>query len=182
MPPDAAHLVAAGLGAADTADPAGFARNVPSFYADPAAWLVATAAERALDSCAVAVRDDPDRIGVVAVSPGCSAATLAVIARSTARGAVSPLRFAGASPGVLAGLTCIRRGLRGPSLTVTMPAAGGIPVAAVVAAGWLRAGQAEYVLVAAHTIDGDGHHARCAVLRRGTGGPAADLPGLLIPA
>ena len=47
-------------------------------------------------------------------------ATLTAIAGTAARGFVSPLRFAGANPGVLAGLACIRWKLRGPSLTFAM--------------------------------------------------------------
>jgi Beta-ketoacyl synthase, N-terminal domain len=147
------------------ADPRGYSRNAPSFYADPAAWLVVAAVQEALAACAENPLSTPDEVGVVAVSPVCTAHTMRAIAHSAADGLVSPLRFAGASPGILAGLACIRWKLRGPTLTLTMDPASGLDIAATVAGGWLRDGQARYVLVAAYDIEGERHVARCTVVR-----------------
>ncbi|TMM37893.1 MAG: polyketide synthase [Actinobacteria bacterium] len=159
-------------GTVAAADPRRYSRNAPSFYADPAGWLVAAAVQEAFDGCAGEPLSVPDEVGVVAVSAACTAHTMGAIATSARDGLVSPLRFAGASPGILAGLACIRWKLRGPTLTLAMDPVAGLDVAATVAGGWLRDGQARYVLVAAYTVEDDQHVARCAVTRsRRTGEP-----------
>jgi hypothetical protein len=152
-------------------------RNGPSLFADPVAWLVAAAAAAALAACSGDVLSEPDEVGVIAVSSGCTARTMRAIAGTAGGGLVSPLRFAGAIPGVLAGLVCIRWKLRGPTLTFSMDPVAGIDVAATVAGAWLSRGQARHVLVAAHRIE-DGHHmARCVVVRGAPAGrPAAGEP------
>jgi hypothetical protein len=111
------------------------------------------------------VLSEPDEVAVVVVSDRCSAATMATIATGAAQGVVSPLRFAGSSPGVLAGLPCIRWKLRGPSITLTMPPADGLAVATVLAGAWLRTGQARYVVLATYTVEDGRHVARCTVMR-----------------
>ncbi|GAA3452396.1 hypothetical protein [Dactylosporangium matsuzakiense] len=156
-------MIALAYGEADTAD----ARNAPSFFVDPAGWLVNTAVSGALQTTGAlpTTAIEPDEVAVIVVSDICSATTMASIAASAERGVVSPLRFAGANPGVLAGLPCIRGKLRGPSLTLTMPPDEGLPVAAVVAAGWLRDGHARHVVLATYAIEAGRPVARCAVVR-----------------
>ncbi|MFI7702664.1 hypothetical protein [Nonomuraea sp. NPDC049480] len=148
-------------GEASAADPAEFSENRPSFFADPIAWLVAAAVERALDG----VRLEPSAAGIVVMSDAAALPTSRVIAGEARRGRVSPLRFAGANPGILAGLSCVRWGLRGPSLVL----AGAFPKVAdtgfAVARGWLQDGHARHVVCATYrTAPADGHTAGCVVL------------------
>ena len=158
-------LTVVGKVTVSTADPAGLSRNAPSFYADPAAWLVTHAVQRALDDCAEDVLGEPDEVAVIVVSSQGTEATMTGIARSARAGRVSPLRFAGASPGTLAGLPCARLGLRGPSLMVTTGGPDGLDTATLLAGTWLRAAHARYALVVSHQRDGDLHQAECLVMR-----------------
>ncbi len=148
----------------DAEDPREFARNARSFFADVAGWMVNAAVSGALTG-ADDVLSEPDEVALIAVSDRCSAATMATIAAGSVQGVVSPLRFAGSSPGILAGLPCIRWKLRGPSLTLTMPPAEGLPVAGILAGAWLRTGQARYVVLATYTVEDGRHVARCWVVR-----------------
>jgi hypothetical protein len=169
------------IGAADGPDPAAFARNGPSFFADPAAWLVTAAVADALDACPENVLARPDAAGVIVVTQRCTAVTLQAIARTAGRGMVSPLRFAGANPGILAGLPCITYQLRGPSLVLATDPATGVPAAAAVAASWLSLRQAAYVLVAVHLAREGQHAARCAVVRTPRPGEPSERLDALLP-
>ena len=179
---------AVAVGGTAGADPAEFSRNSPSFFADPAAWAVTAAVADALARSAADVRaaiggESAASVGVIVISPQCTATTMRAIGRTAGRGLVSPLRFAGANPGVLAGLPCITWRLRGPSLVLGSEAADAVPVAAVVARSWLEAGQTCYVLAAVHSMRDHGHAARCAVLRAARPDePGDDLAALLVPA
>ncbi|MCC3772573.1 polyketide synthase, partial [Streptomyces sp. UNOC14_S4] len=102
--------------------------------------------------------------GIVVMSATGSEQTMRVIARSVPRSRVSPLRFAGANPGVLAGLSALRHGLRGPSLLLAMHPDAATPVALTVIDGWLADGQARHVLLAGLEPTSDGHLCRCQVL------------------
>ncbi|GCB95713.1 beta-ketoacyl synthase N-terminal-like domain-containing protein [Streptomyces noursei] len=146
-------------------DPGEHARNKPSFYADPAAWLVAETVDRALADCAEHVRDDADDTAILVVSATGSERTMRRIADSVPRSRVSPLRFAGANPGVLAGLPALRHGLRGPSLLLAGHPDAAAPVAGTVIAGWLRDGHARHVLlVGLHATEGERETCCCLVL------------------
>lgn len=145
------------------ADPETFSRNSSSRYADPVAWLAVEAARRALERTP-AVLDAREDTAVLAVSEHGTLGTMRGIAARMRAGRISPLRFAGANPGLLAGLVCLEWGLRGPSLALTMPAALGVDTAQVVADGWLRRGQARYVLLLTHELCGPEHAASCRVL------------------
>jgi hypothetical protein len=165
-------LATVAVGAAAGPDSA-FTRNSPSFFADPAAWVVTAAVAEALAGATAEIREAieartgtaPVSTGIIVVSRQCTATTMRAIARTAGRGLVSPLRFAGANPGVLAGLPCITWRLRGPSLVLGTDAETAVPVAAVVARSWLGLGHATYVLVAVHSVSDAGHEARCAVVR-----------------
>jgi hypothetical protein len=148
-----------GHGTARAADPAVFAHNSPSLFADPVAWLVSAAVEK----CAHVVAGAPDGVGVIAVSEFATLLTMRAIARTASKGRVSPLRFAGANPGALAGLTCLRWGFRGPAMTLSMNPEHGVDTALVLANGLLSAGAAEYMVLATHAVAGE-HIARCVVL------------------
>jgi Beta-ketoacyl synthase, N-terminal domain len=149
-------------------DPGDSAVNRPSFYADPVAWLTAAAVARALDGHAHELGTEPD-VGIVVMSATCTAPTMAVIARTVGRSRVSPLKFAGANPGILAGLPCIRGQFHGPSLVLATDPAASVDTALCVAVRWLRTRQARYVVCVAHTAPAGRHLARCAVLD-GSGG------------
>lgn len=169
-------IAVVGWGTAATADPARYARNSSSFFADPAGWLVAAAVQDALDRCPEHVLSEPDQVGIAVLSDDGPAATMRTISDTARRGLVSPLRFAGANPGILAGLPCIRWKLRGPSLTFTMELDAAIDVARVIATAWLYGGQARYVLIVGHRVAADPHGgddlavARAAVTRPGVSG------------
>ncbi|WP_438484716.1 beta-ketoacyl synthase N-terminal-like domain-containing protein [Streptomyces sp. S186] len=146
-------------------DPAAYARNKPSFYADPAAWLVAETVDRALTDCAARVRDAADDTAILVMSATGSERTMRRIAGAVPRSRVSPLRFAGANPGVLAGLPALRHGLRGPSLLLAAHPDTAAPVAFTVIDGWLADGHARYViLVGLQTTSGDRELCRSLVL------------------
>ncbi|TDV37788.1 hypothetical protein [Actinophytocola oryzae] len=182
-------LTMTGFAELTATEPDTYSRNRSSLYADPVAWLVDAAVRRALDSCGESLGHDgaADDVGILALSETCTARTIRSIAGMTARGRVSPLRFAGANPGSLAGLSCLTGRFRGPSVTLAMSVPAGVGPAVLVAAGWLRAGQATHVVLAVHDrrTDGDGqvHHARCAVTRLGRDGEpdmAGDLTRVLL--
>ena len=152
-----AGLTTLARGLRETGDLAAEGRRTASFYADPAAWLVVSAVEAALAEAPEAVRREPAEIGALAVSDHGSRHTMRSVADTAARGRVSPLRFAGANPGSLAGLLCITLGFRGPSLLVCMPPERAGPIVALIAAGWLATGQCRYIAVAEHSAN-NGHH------------------------
>jgi Beta-ketoacyl synthase, N-terminal domain len=147
------------------ADPAAYASNAPSMFADPVAWLVCAVAEEATGQCADVLARSRDDVGVLVVSEFATLTTMRSIAGSARRGRVSPLRFAGANPAVVAGLVCIRQGFRGPALTLSMPVATGVLAAAAVADGLLSSGAAGHLVLATHTAAA-GHTAACAVVDR----------------
>ncbi|MFE4016045.1 polyketide synthase [Streptomyces sp. NPDC059101] len=146
-------------------DPAEYAINKPSFYADPAAWLVAETVDRALTDCAERVLDAADDTAILVMSATGSEWTIRRIAASVPRSRVSPLRFAGANPGVLAGLPALRHGLRGPSLLLAAHPDQAAPVAFTVIDGWLADGHARHViLVGLESAAGDRERCCCQVL------------------
>jgi hypothetical protein len=95
-------------------------RNRPSFYAPPVAWATA-------DFTRLLIADEgaivPHHTGMIVVSDECSLSTIREISRTAAQGSISPLRFAGASPSIVAGLAALEHGLRGPAVCLTMPPA-----------------------------------------------------------
>ncbi|GHF18072.1 MULTISPECIES: beta-ketoacyl synthase N-terminal-like domain-containing protein [Streptomyces] len=146
-------------------DPEEFSRNAPSTYADPVAWLAVEAARRALADVpeVLAAREDT---AVLAVSAHATIGTMHGIVRRIRAGRVSPLHFAGANPGLLAGAVCREWQLKGPSLTLTMPPAHGTDAALTVARGLLGRALAPYVLLLTHEADEAGHTAVCTVWGR----------------
>ncbi|GAA2846245.1 hypothetical protein GCM10010517_02890 [Streptosporangium fragile] len=163
-----ARPAVAGHGAITVEDPTARSVNRPAFYADPVAWLVAAAVEAALDGSGcerdvLAARND---VAVIVLTGTHLMPTNgALAAQAATHGRVSPLRFAGANPGILAGLTCIRWGLRGPSLVLAAADDSTVDTALTVAESWLGSGRARYVIAVRHQAHPGGHTARCAVLQ-----------------
>jgi hypothetical protein len=145
------------------ADPAVFARNSPSLFADPVAWLVCAAVEAATEECADELSHAREDVGVIVVSEFATLTTMRSVAGGAAHGRVSPLRFAGANPAVVAGLACITLGFRGPTLTLSMSPADGVGPAAAVASSVLSSGAAGHLVLAAHQVT-DEHVATCVVV------------------
>ncbi|MFD6565081.1 hypothetical protein [Micromonospora profundi] len=129
-----------------------------AFYADPVAWLVADAVGTALDAAGVQGPTAGTDVGMVAVSEHATGHTMREVAHAVReRGRVSPLRFAGAAPGSVAGLACIVHGLRGPSLLLSMSPGAARPAVAVLAGAWLGASCTQ-VVVAEHRRHPSGLH------------------------
>ncbi|SEH02925.1 hypothetical protein SAMN05444920_13137 [Nonomuraea solani] len=160
------ELVTLARGRSESDDLTSAGRRTTSFYADPAAWLVVAAVEDALARAPEKVRGEPERIGALAVSDHGTRHTMSSVAATAGRGRVSPLRFAGASPGSLAGLLCIALGFRGPSLLVSMRPDRAHAVMELIASDWLATGQCRYVAVAEHTVTGDAHTVSGRILGR----------------
>lgn len=131
-------------------------RRGASFYADPSAWLVIDAVEAALAEAGDRIRGNRAEIGVLSVSERGTLDTMRSVAAAVDRGRVSPLRFAGAGPGSMAGLACILFGFKGPSLVLSMPPEQGRRVAESLARGWLSCGGCRYVVVNEHETGIDG--------------------------
>ncbi|WP_053666612.1 hypothetical protein [Streptomyces sp. MMG1121] len=158
-------LAATGYGEVLTTTLAEHTHNGSSLFADPVAWLMAEAVARAVEDCPADLAAAGDHVAMIAISDVCTLDTMRTIARATPRGRLSPLKFAGANPGSVAGLPCIRGGFRGPTLTLSMPPEAALPAALAMAEGWIARGSARFVLVGAHRVDGDAHGARACVLQ-----------------
>lgn len=136
-------------GTADAARLEEVGQRVASLYADPLAWVAVDAVQAALDRIPLALGSE---VGVIAVSSVGTRRTMRQIAGSVARtGRVSPLRFAGANPGSLAGLPCIQFGFRGPSLLLTMAPGAAAPYVSALAQSWLDSHMCQYVAVIEHS-------------------------------
>ncbi|MFV2010012.1 MULTISPECIES: beta-ketoacyl synthase N-terminal-like domain-containing protein [unclassified Micromonospora] len=133
-------------------------RRTASGYADPVAWLVAdTVAEALRDAGRVVVGSGRDT-GVLAVSEYATRPTMGLVAAGAGRGRVSPMRFAAANPGSIAGLACIEHRLRGPSLMLSMPPGAARPVATALLCGWLSSGACQYAVLSEHERHPAGTH------------------------
>ncbi len=96
-------------------------------FADPAAWITATAVARAVSASSYSLLLPLHEVGVVVVSDQGPEATMAEVCAAAKTGFSSPLRYAASSPGSLAGVSCIAFGFRGPTLNLTMSIEAGIP-------------------------------------------------------
>jgi len=134
-------------------------------YADPAAWVLATATARALAPKKDQVVAAKDRLGIVAVSSHGPIETLSKVAEDARNGFASPLRYPASNPGSLAGVSCILFGLRGPTLNLLLGPTAGVPLGLFIAHRWLDRGAAAYMVVAACIRDVQGQYlARCLLL------------------
>jgi hypothetical protein len=134
-------------------------------YADPVAWITATAVARALTNM-----KDPDAlardcVAVVAISECGPSETMDVVAEAAVAGSSSPLRYPAANPGSLIGVTCIAFGFRGPTLDFIMPPSDAVPLGLVMADAWLKRRAASVVVLATHARRATREHvARCLLL------------------
>ncbi len=137
-------------------------------YADPAAWITATAVARAAAHLKDQLAGMRERVGVIVVSDHGPAETMEVVAAAAAAGTSSPLRYPAANPGSLAGVTCIVLGFRGPTLNLTMPPAQGVAAGLLMAGAWLRRGAAALMTIAVYRGGAaEGRLARVCVLSLG---------------
>ena len=92
--------------------------NKPSLYADPLAWGVVNFIENSFSK--TQINFDSENTAIIVVSDTCSKETIEKLYPLYKKGRSSPLKFAGANPGVLAGLASIIFKFRGPSIVLAM--------------------------------------------------------------
>lgn len=157
-------------------DPASVAANRASFYADPVAWLVDAAVGKAV---AATTDLEPEDLGVVVITGALASATTRQVAGGAARGRVSPLRFAGANPSILAGLTCIQRGFRGPTAVFVAEVDRMADVAVTTAADWVHRGHATHCALVVHRMDNAGHTAHFVLITAADDEMGVDVAAML---
>jgi hypothetical protein len=146
-------LVVAGRGEAAEAERRRFESPELSAirYADPAAWITATAVANAIAAAAITTADAVavahDRVGVIAISAEGPVEAMAAMCDASKSGSSSPIRFPASNAGSLAGLTSIALGFRGPTLMLTLPGDRGVPVGFLLAEAWLARQVAAFVVV-----------------------------------
>jgi hypothetical protein len=141
-------------------------RNRPSFYATPVAWAAANFTQ-------LLIRDEggivPHHTGMIVVSDECSLSTIQELSRTAAQGTVSPLRFAGASPSIVAGLPALQQGIRGPTLSLTMPPDHASSAIVAMIKYWIRYGNIVSVIAIAHYKQGEHGHLFKGLIARSAG-------------
>lgn len=158
-------------------------------YADPMAWALVLAIGEATEPLGEDFRAAASRCSLIQVGPRGPSESMAQVASEALRGFASPVRFPSATPSAPAGLACIVHGLRGPTLSLTMPVPEAAELALTLSTAWLSRGVVDYALIAATLpTPGAPPHAGCVVLARGTG-PGVEprllartlLPGAAFP-
>ena len=130
-------------------------RNRPSFYATPVAWAAANFTQSLIEDEGGIV---PHHTGMIVVSDECSLSTIRDLSRTAAQGTISPLRFAGASPSIVAGLPALQQGIRGPTLCLTMPPAHASSAIVALINYWIRYCNIVSVIAIAHYKLGERRH------------------------
>lgn len=138
-------------------------QNKPSLYATPLAWAVANFAR-------LLIGDDdgiePHHTGMIVVSDECSLSTMRELSLTAARGTISPLRFAGASPSIVAGLAALEHGIRGPTLSLTMPPEHAATAVLAIIKHWLTYSDiVAVVAIAHHQQDASRHQVKGLIAR-----------------
>lgn len=131
------------------------ARNKPSFYATPVAWAAAHFTQLLIEDEG---RIDPHHTGMIVASDECSLETIRELSRTAAQGTISPLRFAGASPSIVAGLPALQQGIRGPTLCLTMPPDRASSAILAMIEYWIRYNNIVSVIAIAHYRQGEHRH------------------------
>lgn len=131
------------------------ARNRPSFYATPIAWAAANFVQSLIEDGGAIV---PHHTGLIVASDECSLATIRDLSLTAAQGMVSPLRFAGASPSIVAGLPALQQGIRGPTIALTMKPEHASNAMMAIIDHWTRHCKIVSVIAIAHYRQGDGRH------------------------
>jgi hypothetical protein len=166
-PPDDVMVVARGEADQAQRDLFRSAARTLVRYADPAAWVTATAIARALDPVRDVVAADHERVSLVVTSACGPVETMASVAEAARSGFASPLRYPAANPWSLAGVACILFELRGFTLSLTLPPAAGVPIGLLLAGRWLHHRAVPLVLVASCSLrEPNRYLARCLVLAR----------------
>lgn len=142
------------------------ARNRSSFYATEVAWAAANFTQLLIDNEGGIL---PHRTGIIVVSDECSLNTLRDLSRTAAKGTISPLRFAGASPSIVAGLPALQQGIRGPTLCLTMPPDHASSAIAALISYWIRYGSIVSVIAIAHYQQEEGRHLFKGLIARSAG-------------
>ena len=141
-------------------------QNRPSFYATPVAWAAA-------DFTQLLIRDDggivPHHTGMIVASDECSLSTIRVLSRTAVKGTIAPLQFAGASPSIVAGLPALQQGIRGPTLSFTMPPEHASSAIVAVIDYWMRYGNIVSVIAIAHYKQGECRHLFKGLIARSAG-------------
>lgn len=122
-------------------------RNKPSLFAAPLAWATGDFLQGLIQEAGEIV---PAETGMIVVSDECSLDTVRGLAATAAQGDLSPLRFAGASPGIVVGLPALQQGIRGPTLTLTMLPDHAVEAIVALVAYWLKHNGIGAVIVLAH--------------------------------
>jgi hypothetical protein len=117
-------------------------------FADPSAWITATAVARAISASKDLLTPALHEVGIVVISDQGPGATMAEVCAAAKTGFSSPLRYAASSPGSLAGVSCIAFGFRGPTLNLTMRIEDGLPIAFQMCSGWLARHAARFMVLA----------------------------------
>ncbi len=141
-------------------------RNKPSFYATPVAWAAAHFTQLLIEDEGGIV---PHHTGMIVVSDECSLSTIRELARTAAQGTISPLRFAGASPSIVAGLPALEQGIRGPTLCLTMPPAHAASAIGATINYWIRYSNIVSVIAIAHYKQGERRHLFKGLIARSAG-------------
>lgn len=131
------------------------ARNKPSFYATPVAWAAANFTQLLIEDEGGIV---PHHTGMIVVSDECSLSTIRDLSRTAAQGTISPLRFAGASPSIVAGLPALEQGIRGPTLCLTMPPRHASSAIVATINYWIRYSNIVSVIAIAHHKQDEHRH------------------------
>jgi hypothetical protein len=141
-------------------------RNRPSFYATPVAWAAA-------DFTQLLIGDEggivPNHTGMIVVSDECSLSTIRDLSRTAAQGTISPLRFAGASPSIVVGLPALQQGIRGPTLSLTMPPGHAANAIVAMIDYWIRYGNIASVIAIAHYKQDERRHLFKGLIARSAG-------------
>lgn len=153
-----AALVVAGSGQSNSALAGMFEARTRATvrYADPAAWITATAVGRALSDFGDRLTASQHEVGVVVVSDQGPNAAMSEVQAGASTGFSSPLRYAASNPGSLVAVVCIAFGFRGPTLNLMMRPENGVPVALQLCAGWLRRRSARWMVLATFRADSAG--------------------------
>jgi hypothetical protein len=141
-------------------------RNRPSFYATPVAWAAADFTRLLIENAGGIA---PHHTGIIVVSDECSLSTIRDLSRTAAQGTISPLRFAGASPSIVAGLPALEQGIRGPTLCLTMAPDHASSAIVALIKYWIRYGNIVAVIAIAHYKQGEGRHLFKGLIARSTG-------------
>ena len=130
-------------------------RNGPSFYAAPVAWAAAHFTQSLIQDEGGIL---PHHTGMIVASDECSLSTIRELSRTAARGIISPLRFAGASPSIVVGLPALEQGIRGPTLCLTMSPEHASSAILAMIDYWIGYNDIVSVIAIAHYRQDEGRH------------------------